>query len=138
MRFEKYRNRALLNAAREFPCQLCDARGTTVAAHSNQGIHGKGKSTKAHDCFVAYVCFDCHNAIDGQGLIAHHGARRHLLWELAHFKTVQLWLDRGMLDEGALGLLQLPHFETRQNLIYTDKAKKANNADNADNADPAP
>jgi hypothetical protein len=35
--------------------------------HSNQAIHGKGKSIKAHDVFTVPGCRACHNELD-QGL----------------------------------------------------------------------
>ena len=57
-----YRNRKLLDLARGQPCIVCGADdGTTVAAHSNWSAHGKGKSIKAHDCFIA---FRCHMELD--------------------------------------------------------------------------
>lgn len=60
-----YRNRKLLDLARDQPCANCGAEdGTVVAAHSNCGIHGKGKSLKAHDCFHAHLCHRCHAWLD--------------------------------------------------------------------------
>jgi len=64
-----YRNKKLTDALREAPiCFGCGKHNTpdtpTVAAHSNQGLHGKGKGLKAHDCFVAALCHDCHSALD--------------------------------------------------------------------------
>jgi hypothetical protein len=37
-----------------------------VAAHSNKAIHGKGMGQKAHDCFVAFLCRECHDWLDGR------------------------------------------------------------------------
>ena len=61
---------ALLRLARDQACANCGAQdGTVVAAHSNQLIHGKGKSIKAHDCFHAHLCARCHAWLDqGSGL----------------------------------------------------------------------
>lgn len=65
-----YRNRRLLDLARDQPCANCGAEdGTIVAAHSNMGIHGKGMSEKAHDCFHAHLCDKCHRWLDqGRGM----------------------------------------------------------------------
>ena len=60
-----YRNKALLEAVRESPCQICGAQdGTVVAAHSNQLRDGKGKAIKAHDFRIAALCYRCHHEID--------------------------------------------------------------------------
>mgnify|MGYP003353935617 FL=1 len=60
-----YRNKALLEAVRESPCQICGAEdGTVVAAHSNQLRDGKGKAIKAHDFRIAALCYRCHHEID--------------------------------------------------------------------------
>lgn len=85
-----YRNKRLLEAVREAPCQLCGKMdGTVVAAHSNQLRDGKGKAIKAHDFRIAALCFTCHASID-QG--AHlTKAERIELWETAHRSTMG-WL----------------------------------------------
>lgn len=60
-----YRNRALLNLAKDAPCMNCGAQnGTTVAAHSNSLRHGKGRGIKAHDSYIAFLCFECHRLMD--------------------------------------------------------------------------
>lgn len=62
-----YRNKKLTEALRESPiCFGCGRSndGTICAAHSNQSIHGKGKAIKAHDCYVAALCYTCHSALD--------------------------------------------------------------------------
>ena len=86
-----YRNRALLDLARDAPCMGCGKQdGTTVAAHSNWREHGKGMSVKAHDCFVAFLCFVCHAALD-QGKEMSRD-QRYETWLMAHFKTMlYLW-----------------------------------------------
>lgn len=63
-----YRNRKLLDLARDEACTNCGAQdGTIVAAHSNLSRHGKGKSIKAADCYIAFLCHRCHSWLD-QGL----------------------------------------------------------------------
>jgi hypothetical protein len=65
-----YRSKRLLDAARGQNCTLripgiCNGNSeTTVAAHSNQIMHGKGMGIKAHDCFAAWACSSCHAEID--------------------------------------------------------------------------
>lgn len=59
------RIRALLDLARGQRCQNCGADdGTTVAAHSDEQEHGRGKDLQAHDCFHAWLCVRCHHWYD--------------------------------------------------------------------------
>ena len=88
MMFPKHvyvRNKRLLEAARHIPCQHCGAEdGTVVAAHSNEGVHGKGRGIKASDEFIAALCFTCHANLD-QGRMSKHD--RAEMWHNAHIKT---------------------------------------------------
>lgn len=87
-----YRNKKLLEAVREAPyCFGCGRPndGTVCAAHSNQGTHGKGKALKAHDCFVAALCYVCHAELD-QG--AH----------LSREERKQIWSDACVATYGWL------------------------------------
>lgn len=62
-----YKNKKLLEVIREAPiCFSCGKHndGTVVAAHSNQGVHGKGRSLKSDDCYVAALCYSCHSDLD--------------------------------------------------------------------------
>ena len=62
-----YRNNKLLEILRDAPiCFSCGKHndGTVLAAHSNQGIHGKGRSLKSDDCYVAALCYSCHSELD--------------------------------------------------------------------------
>lgn len=66
-----YRNKKILDAARDEPCLVnlpgCTGGGAdTVAAHSMQRADGKGGSQKADDCFVAFACQSCHDILDGR------------------------------------------------------------------------
>jgi hypothetical protein len=82
-----YRNKKLLELARELPCQQCGRQdGTVVAAHSNQQRDGKGTGIKAHDFRIASLCFTCHTDID-QGSTLTKDQRREM-WEWAHRKTM--------------------------------------------------
>ncbi len=90
-----YRNRKLLDlmagesklaqrAGVLMPCQLCDRWLPTCGAHSNQSRHGKGTGIKAHDCFAAALCRDCHSTID-EGKLTRDVATRE--WFSAHCDT---------------------------------------------------
>ncbi len=66
----RQRNPTLLNMAKGEPCLLrvpgvCNGDSdTTVAAHSNQSAHGKGKAMKAHDWASVWACSACHMWLD--------------------------------------------------------------------------
>lgn len=91
-----YRNKKLLELARQLPCQHCGIEdGTVVAAHSNQLRDGKGKGIKAHDYRIASLCFKCHYEIDQGSNLSK--TERLDLWEEAHRKTIALLFERGFL-----------------------------------------
>ena len=96
-----YRNPRILALAQQHSCQACGRDdGTVVAAHSNQGRHGKGMSIKAHDCFVAFLDSQCHSVVDfGSG----SRETRNLVWQLAHEKTIPLFYH--LLNERGRQLL---------------------------------
>lgn len=82
------RSKKLLEACREIPCQHCGiADGTVVAAHSNALLHGKGRSIKSSDQFVASLCHRCHGDID-QGSYLNKD-ERVAIWTAAHERTVK-------------------------------------------------
>ena len=82
-----YRNKKLLIACRDLPCQHCGiSDGTVVAAHSNQLRDGKGKGIKAHDFRIAALCYTCHMELD-QGTKLSKSLRVEM-WEEAHRKTI--------------------------------------------------
>jgi hypothetical protein len=85
-----YRNKALLEAVRESPCQICGVEdGTVVAAHSNQLRDGKGRGLKAHDFRIAALCYRCHHEIDQGSKMSKE--ERVNAWDEAHRATVG-WL----------------------------------------------
>ena len=91
-----YRNQKLLEAVRESPCQHCGkSDGTIVAAHSNQGRDGKGRSLKAHDYRIAALCYTCHAELD-QGRTMSREERLNM-WEDAHRATVGWLFDNDIL-----------------------------------------
>lgn len=82
------RSKKLLQACREIPCQWCGiADGTVVAAHSNALAHGKGRSIKSSDQFVAAMCRECHHEIDQGHTLSK--AERIAMWQTAHERTVK-------------------------------------------------
>jgi len=87
-----YRSPKLLKYAQEATeCMHCGKYndGSVVAAHSNQLRDGKGKSLKAHDFRIAYLCGQCHYELDqGKDMSK---AERVEMWEEAHRKTIE-WL----------------------------------------------
>lgn len=94
-KFSYVRSKALLVACREIPCQSCGvADGTVVAAHSNQARHGKGRSIKASDVFVASLCGKCHSDLD-QGAAMSRDERAGM-WDAAHRNTVRELVRRGL------------------------------------------
>lgn len=97
-RDEEYRNPRLLELCRAVPCQsgrLHCRGGATCAAHSNQAIHGKGGKRKAHDCFVASLCAECHFEVDdGKSLLRE---RRVELWTEAWERTFLLLWESGRI-----------------------------------------
>jgi hypothetical protein len=93
-----YRSPLLLSFAREAPyCFHCGAfnRGNVVAAHSNQIRDGKGKSIKAHDYRIAYLCDTCHFEIDQGSKLSR--AERRESWDAAHRATIGWLIDTGRL-----------------------------------------
>ncbi len=96
MAVEKFRSPELLKLAAEQSCTLrikpgC-VNGPCVCCHSNQGKHGKGKSTKAHDCFVAFGCAPCHAELDqGKNLTQ---AQKNEIWDRAHIETLPILLAK--------------------------------------------
>lgn len=53
-----------LKAIRKMICCECGADAPSQAAHSNFGIHGKGKGIKADDRYTLPLCHKCHADLD--------------------------------------------------------------------------
>lgn len=86
------RDKKRLEACRSLPCQHCGAEdGTVVAAHSNEGAHGKGRGIKASDEFIAALCFTCHANLD-QGRMSKQ--ERIEMWQKAHERTILLLANK--------------------------------------------
>ena len=58
-----YRNRKLLDLAKQINCVNCGAAdGTIVPAHANEG---KGMRIKSSDATLMALCLTCHTGYDG-------------------------------------------------------------------------
>ena len=91
-----YRDPDLLKLAQGEPCLLqvhprCqgDYGETTVAAHSNELIHGKGKGLKANDCMSVWACYPCHTMFDQEGWKSKREKAK--LFDEAWYRQVQEW-----------------------------------------------
>jgi len=89
-----YRDKNLLNMAKHRLClfrvpDVCFGNpDTTVAAHSNQDMHGKGKALKAQDHYSVWACTSCHSWYD-QGSAGREEKRA--AFELAHKRQLIAW-----------------------------------------------
>lgn len=72
--------------------------GSVVAAHSNQGIHHKGRGVKADDSAIASLCSRCHYELDQGSQLSR--AERQRMWWSAHIKTVAQLLKRNLWPPG--------------------------------------
>jgi len=87
------RTQKLLDAARDYPCSWCNRKdGTIVPAHCNELALGHGMGLKVKDYLIAYLCHDCHSAVDGRS----HGLskeEKRAMWNRS-FVVSQSWLWR--------------------------------------------
>lgn len=81
-----FRSDAYLVLVRRLPCGVCDQKGSTQAAHSNQLRFGKGKSIKASDAATFPLCgpggLNCHADHDQGGYISKQK------WKSLEFKWI--------------------------------------------------
>ena len=97
MGYIMYRNKKLLEMARQSPCQHCGMNdSSTIAAHSNQLRDGKGRGIKAHDFRVAYLCFTCHYNLDQGNKL--NKQERIEMWDEAHRKTIGWLFENDYLE----------------------------------------
>ena len=67
---------------------------TTVLAHVGKD---RGMSLKCDDSFAVYACSDCHDWIDGRGMVMDEGTRAvYLLAALE--RTQSLLIEQGLLE----------------------------------------
>ena len=84
---EYIRSQKLLKAVASLRCMHCGTSEGVQASHSNWAEHGKAKSLKASDIYVAALCQRDHYEIDqGKNLTKN---QRKEMWLNAHKKTVE-------------------------------------------------
>lgn len=84
-----YRNKRLLEACRDLPCQHCGIEdGTVCAAHRNEG---KGMGSKVSDALVAALCHKCHFELDNGKALSRD--ERRSMWNAAYIKTMQALIE---------------------------------------------
>lgn len=87
-------------------CVACGTPGFEPA-HGNWQEMGKGKGLKAHDCFIAELCHECHAYVDNQrktdrtGVWGDSAEDRKEFWRLAHLVTLLRWARRGWIKPSA-------------------------------------
>lgn len=86
-KFPYFRSQNHLRNVASLPCQLCGVHGQTQASHSNQSIHGHGRSIKASDEFTAAICVREHAQIDQGRRMTRE--ERVFRWMLAYHRTVR-------------------------------------------------
>lgn len=92
-----YRNKKLLALAKDQCCANCGNRdGTVVSAHSNMLQHGKGRGIKAEDCYIAWLCFNCHREYD-QGTSMNR-REKEVFFLNAALNTYGMMMKLGLLE----------------------------------------
>lgn len=96
------RSRLILKAARGEQCTMqtpaCNEDPeTTIAAHSNWQMHGKGAGQKADDLFVAFACSNCHHWLDTSGAPQQD---RLWYWARGHARTLRRLIELGHIKIG--------------------------------------
>lgn len=86
----------LLDSARLYPCAHCNGHHGVVAAHCNELALGRGFAHKTPDYMVAYLCHDCHDAVDGRALSLTQEEKRSM-WHRAYCVTVSWWFRDGLV-----------------------------------------
>jgi hypothetical protein len=100
MRVKQFTNRRLLDLAHALnQCTGCGkySEHGLEPAHSNQSRHGKGMSLKAHDCFHAALCHECHVWLD-QGPAPRE--EKIAFWQDAFEQTLLIYFQNGWLAAG--------------------------------------
>lgn len=88
-----YRNRKLLDTARDMPCMHCGIEdGTIVPAHGNGSQYGKGMGIKAHDVFFAGLCMRCHARYD-HGNDMSRTEKQEFFAKAMHKTWLWLWIN---------------------------------------------
>jgi hypothetical protein len=92
-----YRNKAILKAAEDEACTICDIQdGTVVFAHFNESWAGKGYGQKADDCAGMFLCLYHHHQYDNPDPWQHKLADWIIL--RAYYRTIRRLFDKGVLQ----------------------------------------
>ena len=66
-KLKPYRNKALLQAAKDESCVKCGSYEGVSSCHYTgfrQALYGKGRGIKCSDLMSAYLCMECHRYYD--------------------------------------------------------------------------
>ena len=89
-----------LKAIRKMICCECGADAPSQAAHSNFGIHGKGKGVKADDRYTLPMCHKCHGRLDRYEMGMNHD--ESIEWFSRKLKFIDEVLNDIEQDEATL------------------------------------
>lgn len=92
------RDNKRLELIRSLPCCQCGASPRSQAAHSNFGIHGKGKGVKADDKYTIPLCHKCHASLDQN--LSQQTRQQQLDWFLEKLESINETLRRA--DDAAI------------------------------------
>lgn len=81
-------------------CCSCGADAPSQAAHSNFGIHGKGKGVKADDKYTLPMCHKCHAGLDQN--LSQQTRQEQLDWFNRKLKFIDEVLNDQGKDEASL------------------------------------
>lgn len=93
-KFPYVRSEPLLANVKLLNCMWCRRLAPVDPAHSNWAVHGKGKSVKASDIYIAALCRVCHDELD-QGSSKTEQERQGMWW-YAHVRTVKELVARNL------------------------------------------
>ena len=94
------RDNKRLDAIRSLPCCQCGVNPRSQAAHSNFGIHGKGKGIKSDDKYTIPLCHSCHANLDQN--LSQQTRQQQLEWFERKLKFIDGVLNDIEKDEATL------------------------------------
>ena len=94
------RDNKRLEKIRSLPCCECGRPPRSQAAHSNFGIHGKGKAVKADDKYTIPLCHSCHANLDQN--LSRQTKQQQMDWFNRKLKFINEVLDDQEKDEAPI------------------------------------
>ena len=94
------RDNKRLEQIRSLPCCQCGASPRSQAAHSNSGVHGKGKGIKADDRYTIPLCYECHAGLEPN--LSQQTRQEQLDWFERKLKFIDEVLNDQSKDEAPL------------------------------------